>query len=330
MFGFLRQTNETGTLMTHNFRTCLCLLLFLILCNFSFGQTKTVSDPVCLFSYFKGNGDGLHFAYSEDGYQWKTLKADSIFLKPTAGKDKLMRDPCIIRGADGKFHMVWTVSWNEKGIGYASSPDLIHWSEQQYIPVMGGEAGARNCWAPEITYDDRKKRYLIYWATTINNRFPQKDTAAESKYNHRMYYTTTKDFKTFTKTKLFYEPGFSVIDASIVKNKKKQYLMFLKNETRWPEEKNIRVATTKRLKKKFGAPSAPITGKYWAEGPTALKLGNQWIVYFDKYRDHAYGAVASSDLKTWIDVSDKVSFPQGIRHGTAFLISRAEFNQLLQ
>lgn len=294
-----------------------------------FSVAQTDSGQVYLFSYFKGNGDGLHFAYSTDGYEWKTVKNDHIFLKPTAGKDKLMRDPCIIRGADGKFHMVWTVSWNEKGIGYASSADLINWSEQQYIPVMEHEPGARNSWAPEITYDDRKKEYLIYWATTIDGRFPQTDTAAESKYNHRMYSTTTKDFKTFTKTKLFYEPGFNVIDATIVKNKDRDYLMFLKNETRWPEEKNIRLARSKNLKK-FGKPSSSITGRYWAEGPTAIKIGNQWIVYFDKYRDHSYGAVISSDLKTWTDVSDKISFPKGTRHGTVFTVSRAEFEKLNQ
>jgi hypothetical protein len=55
-----------------------------------------------------------------------------------------MRDPCIIRDKDGIFHMVWTVSWNEKGIGYAWSRDLINWSQQKYIPVMEHEPEARN------------------------------------------------------------------------------------------------------------------------------------------------------------------------------------------
>ena len=93
-------------------------------------SAQTNSDSVYLFSYFKNNGeDGLHLAYSKDGYIWQALFNDSSILKPTAGKDKLMRDPCIIRGGDGLFHAVWTVSWNEKGIGYASSPDLIQWSQ---------------------------------------------------------------------------------------------------------------------------------------------------------------------------------------------------------
>ncbi len=83
-----------------------------------------------LFAYFKDNGqDGLHLAYSEDAYNWKALKNDRSFLIPTVSKDKLMHDPCIIRGADGLFRMVWTVSWKDKGIGYASFTDLIYWSE---------------------------------------------------------------------------------------------------------------------------------------------------------------------------------------------------------
>jgi len=286
------------------------------------------ADTVYMFSYFKNNGqDGLHLAYSDDGYSWKSLKNDSSFLIPTAGKDKLMRDPCIIRGADGKFHMVWTVSWNEQGIGYASSEDLIHWSEQKYVPVMNHEDSARNCWAPEIVYDTRTKEYMIYWATTIPGRFPSSEKSGDEKYNHRMYYTLTKDFNTFSKTKLLYDQGFNVIDATIQKSGK-QYIMFLKDETRNPPQKNLRVATSKKLTKKYSRPSSPITGNYWAEGPTVLKLGNQWIVYFDKYTLHTYGAVSSTDLIKWTDISDKIIFPKGMRHGTVFTISRAEFQKL--
>ncbi len=65
-----------------------------------------MSDSVYMFCYFKGNGDGLHLAYSNDGYSWKALFNDSIILRPTVSKDKLMRDPCMIRGRDGKFHGV--------------------------------------------------------------------------------------------------------------------------------------------------------------------------------------------------------------------------------
>ncbi|MFC0773908.1 glycoside hydrolase family 43 protein [Terrimonas alba] len=287
-------------------------------------------DDVYLFSYFKNNGeDGLHLAYSYDGLKWTALKNDSSFLKPTVAKDKLMRDPCIIRGADGLFHMVWTVSWNDKGIGYASSPDLIRWSEQQFIPVMAQEDSARNCWAPEITYDAKKKQYMIYWATTIPGRFAAGDTAGDDKYNHRLYYVTTKDFRRFSRTKLLYDQGFNVIDASIVPVGKK-FVMFLKDETRYPPQKNIRIATSSKLTGGYDKPATPITGNYWAEGPTAVRINDQWIVYFDKYMDHRYGAVASKDLVNWNDISEQIQMPKGIRHGTVLRISRNELEILLK
>ncbi|MFT3936445.1 MAG: glycoside hydrolase family 43 protein [Chitinophagaceae bacterium] len=283
---------------------------------------------IYLFSYFKNNGeDGLHLAYSKDGYSWTALNNDSSVLKPMVAKDKLMRDPCIIRGGDGLFHMVWTVSWNDGGIGYASSKDLVHWSEQQFIPVMKDEPTARNCWAPELFYDAATKEYMIYWATTIPGRFLAGDTAGDDKYNHRLYYTTTKDFKTYSKTTLLYDQGFNVIDATIQKDGNR-FVMFLKDETRKPPQKNIRVAYSDHLTYGYGKPSAPITGNYWAEGPTAIKIGDSWMVYFDKYMQHTYGTVISKNLIDWVDISDKVQFPMGTKHGTVFTVSQQEFEQL--
>lgn len=300
---------------------------FVFIISLSFTIVSLAQDSVYLFAYFKNNGkDGLHYAYSEDGYTFTSLNNDSSFLTPAAGKDKLMRDPNILRGADGRFHMVWTVSWNEKGIGYASSPDLVNWSAQQYIPVMEKEDSARNCWAPEISYDKKKKQYMIYWATTISGKYAS-DAKVESGYNHRMYYVTTKDFISFSKTKLLYDKGFNVIDASIVHTGDK-YVMFLKDETPTPPQKNIRTATANKLTGPYSEPSAPITGNYWAEGPTAVYTGTQWIVYFDKYRDKQYGAVASSDLVNWTDISEKIHIPKGLRHGTVIKISNAELAAL--
>ena len=289
-------------------------------------NAQTSKDDIYLFSYFTGNGeDGLHLAYSFDGLKWNALNDNKSFLKPKVGNDKLMRDPCIINGPDGKFHMVWTVSWSEQGIGYASSEDLIHWSEQKYIPVMEHEKEARNCWAPEVFYDEDSDQYLIFWSTTIPGRFPE--TAQEGEHNHRMYYVTTKDFENFSKTKLFYEQGFNVIDGTLIKVNK-NYVLFLKDETRYPPEKNIRIATSNNLTGNYSKPSEPITGDYWAEGPTPIKIGNSWIVYFDKYRKHSMGAVRSKNLKKWEDISEKINFPDGTRHGTVFKVKNELFQKL--
>lgn len=278
-----------------------------------------------LFSYFVGNStDGLHLAYSYDGLNWKPLRGGASFLTPIIGKDKLMRDPSICQGPDGTFHMVWTSSWTDRIIGYASSRDLVNWSEQRAIPVMMHEPQAHNCWAPELFYDEASRTFYIFWATTIPGRHKEVPTSPSEKgLNHRIYYVTTKDFQTFSDTGMFFNPDFSVIDAAIVKDPKhKDLIMVLKNENSNPPEKNLRVTRVKKLSQGFPTQvSAPITGKYWAEGPAPLFVGDTLYVYFDKYRDHRYGAVRSLDHgQTWEDISDKVSFPQGIRHGTAFQV----------
>jgi hypothetical protein len=302
-------------------------VLLLLLHGTLMAQERT--DSVYMFSYFINNGeDGLHLAYSRDGLHYEALNEGKSFLTPRVANDKLMRDPCVIRGADGQFHMVWTVSWNDKGIGYASTRDFKTWTEQRSIPVMAHEDSARNSWAPEITYDPYSKRYMIYWASTVKGRFPE-TTASESKYNHRIYYTLTRDFRSFTHAKLLYDKGFNVIDASIVVVGKKKYVMFLKDETLVPlPQKNIRIARSKFFTKGYSSASPSITGNYWAEGPTALMIKDRWVVLFDKYNDRKYGAVTSSDLVNWQDISDQVQVPEGLRHGTVFMVSAEEFRLL--
>jgi hypothetical protein len=302
----------------------------LLLSLASQAQKPLKKSEMLLFAYFKGNGeDGLHLATSPDGLRWTALNGDKPVLAPTVSKDKLMRDPCIVRGQDGLFHMVWTTSWHDRGIGYASSKDLVHWSEQQYLPVMEAEPNAKNCWAPEITYDAPHQQYLIYWATTIPGRFRTGETTADGGNNHRIYYVATRDFKTYSPAKVLYDQDFNVIDASIQPSGRR-YAMFLKDETREPAQKNLRVAFADQAAGPYGAPSASITGKYWAEGPTAIQLGNKWLVYFDKYTEHKYGAVTSTDLTHWTDISEQVQFPQGARHGTVLRITKQELAQLPQ
>lgn len=287
----------------------------------------TAQKPVYLFSYFVDNGqDGLHLAYSLDGLEWKALHQGKSYLKPAVGRDKLMRDPCVLRGPDGLFHMVWTVSWKEKGIGYANSKDLITWSEQRYIPVMEHEPTAQNCWAPELIYDPQSKQYLIFWATTIPGRFPETEKGGDN--NHRIYYVTTRDFNTFSDTKLLLEPGFNVIDSTIIQAGGK-WVMFLKNETKNPPEKNIRISTADRPEGPWSPASDAITGKYWAEGPTAIQIGEWWYLYFDKYTEGKYGALRSKDLQKWEDISSQLRYPRGLRHGTVFAVEPEILKTLL-
>jgi hypothetical protein len=281
-----------------------------------------------LFAYFTGNGeDGLHLAASSDGYRWDKLNGGASYLKPAVGVSKLMRDPCIVRGPDGTYHMVWTAGWTESGIGYASSTDLIHWSAQRYLPVMANEPGALNAWAPEIAWDGKRGEFVIFWSSTVPGKFADTDGQGDGKYNHRIYATTTRDFAGFTPTRLFYDPGFSVIDATLLRAGGRDWLL-VKDETRNPPRKYLRLAGAESVQGPFGQPSAPISPPgLWTEGPTALQVGRDTIIYYDAYTARHYGALRArdGDLTRWEDVTSRMHFPDEgtparMRHGTAIAV----------
>ncbi|HEX2100838.1 MAG TPA: glycoside hydrolase family 43 protein [Candidatus Synoicihabitans sp.] len=285
-----------------------------------------------LYSYFyhHDEGGGLRLAWSADGLTFQALNQTRSYLVPTVGEAKIMRDPAILLGPDQRFHLVWTTGWTGKTIGYASSTDLIEWSPQQELPVMAHEPEAQNCWAPELVWDARRSHYLIVWSTTILGRYPE--TALSNRRperNHRIYATTTKDFRTFTPTELMYEGGFNVIDAAFLPHGD-DWLMFVKDETFAPQtQKNIRLVHAQTPHGPFGEPSEPITGDYWAEGPSPLKVGDEWWVYFDKHMLNALGLVRSRDLRTWEDISDRIRAPADARHGTIIQVPRAVIERLL-
>ena len=135
-------------------------------------------EKAYVFSYFndvpfggrRGEAAGLRLATSPDAKRWTVVNEGRPVLVPEVGKDRLMRDPSICRGPDGTFHLVWTLSWYSKSIGYASSRDLIHWSEQREIPVMEGIPETRNCWAPEVTYNPDDGLFYVYWSSTVTGR----------------------------------------------------------------------------------------------------------------------------------------------------------------
>jgi hypothetical protein len=292
---------------------------------------EPLPETCYLFSSFRDNGqDGLHLAWSPDGLKWQALNADRTFLRPVVGKEKLMRDPCVAQGPDGTYFMVWTDSWTDRTIGFASSRDLIHWSEERALPVMEHEPTARNCWAPELDWDAGRQRFVIFWSTTIPGRFPATEGTAESNYNHRIYATTTRDFQSFTPTRLFFDPGFNCIDATLLKRNGK-YLMFLKDETKFPKPmKNLRMARADDIDGPYELDPTPLNPPdSWTEGPTSIQLGADTVVYFDCYRAHRYGAVRTRDFKTWEDISSLLAMPAGMRHGTVFAAPRAVVQRLM-
>jgi len=280
---------------------------------------------VYMFSTFREPADeGLYLAYSYDGYIWNDLGGP--WLAPEVGNQKVMRDPSVVKGPDGIFHMVWTSSWRgDLGFGYASSKDLVNWSEEQFIPVMAYDTSTVNVWAPELFYDDEKDEYIIIWASTIPYKFEK--GIEEERNNHRMYYTITKDFKTFSDAQLYLDPGFSVIDCVIVKRGKDDYVLVLKDNTR--PERDIKVAFGTSPFGPWENISKPFTDQF-TEGPTVLRLGNEWLIYYDSYRKKIYSTQKTTDFKTFTDISTEVSFPEGHKHGTVFKVDEEVLTNLFE
>jgi hypothetical protein len=274
-------------------------------------------------SFREPANEGLRLLYSNDALHWKDL--DQVFLKPTVGTQKVMRDPSIVQGPDGTFHLVWTCSWKgDRGFGYASSKDLRNWSAQRFIPVLEKEASTVNVWAPELFYDDATKQFIIVWASTIPFRFAK--GIEEEDNNHRLYTITTKDFVSFSESKLFYDPGYSVIDAVLLKRAVHDYVMVVKDNTR--PNRNIKVAFGKSAMGPYSEPSVPFSGKL-TEGPSVIKRDDYYLIYFDAYGDKKYTTMKTSDFKKFEDISALTSIPEGHKHGTVIQVKRSLINKLI-
>lgn len=288
--------------------------------------------------------DGLHLLYSYDGYRWDSLQGS--WLEPMIGNkapeyfnyhsqrmepgkfapQSMMRDPSVVQGPDGTFHLVWTLAWSgERAFGYASSKDLIHWSEQRSIPVMEGEP-TNNVWAPEIFYDAEKEQYLIAWSSSI---LPENYTEADklgSNGCHRLYYTTTKDFKTFTPKQPFYDPGFNSIDGFLLKRGSDDYVLIVK-DNRKPGFSDLFCVTASQPEGPYGDPSEKFAPTY-SEGACAIQVGDEWLIYFDVYRQCRFGAVSTNDFKTFTPIDDRISLPDGHKHGTIIKVKESVLKAL--
>lgn len=282
------------------------------------------ASDIFLFTSFRdADQKYLRFLYSFDGYNWTNVPG--VFLEANVGTSKQFRDPSLACGPDGIYRLVWTAGWHgDQGFGSANSKDLIHWSEQKFIPVMTNEPTTVNVWAPEVFYDERDRDFIIIWASTIPGRFPDKLEKHDN--NHRLYFTTTRDFTEFAPAKLFFDPGFSVIDGFLLRDGTR-YALVCKDNSR--PSLNLRVAFADTPLGPWENVSEPFTQKF-TEGPCALKIGDDWLIYFDAYRQKIYGVVKTRDFKSFTDITREVSFPASHKHGTAIKVPREILDGLLK
>lgn len=283
-------------------------------------QAEKKQKGAWLFAYFQEPANqGIYLAISHDGLHYTALNDGQPWVKP-AEQNELMRDVFLTRGPDKRFHMVWTWGWHVNSMGYAASPDLLNWSAQKHIVIMKDFPETNNVWAPEIYWDKAKGKWLILWSTAMKS---EKD-------RHRIWSAFTPDFENFTRPEVFFDPGYTTIDATIFHEKGQPYHLIFKPQSKDPLTYNERVASGPTLEGPWTGISESLN-EPWSEGPSVIKLGDRYVMFYDHYRGEniRYKAMASKDWQHWQDITAEISLPEKCKHGSFLRITEKEAKRLM-
>jgi PKD repeat protein len=306
-----------------------------------------------LFSYFTGEGkaDGeqLYAALSKgnDPLRFRELNGGKPVLTSSLG-EKGLRDPFIIRSPEGdKFYQIATDlrifgngNWDaaqrtgSKSIMVWESTDLVNWTDQRLVKVSPDTAG--NTWAPEAFYDADLGAYVVFWASKI---YADDDPNHTGNTYNKMMYATTRDFVTFTTPKVWVDPGYSVIDSTMIKDGE-TYYRFTKDErnntSSTPCSKFITEEKSSSLLDLSYTFVKDCIGKGAlgaAEGPTILKSNTEkkWYLYLDEFGGRGYVPFESTDLDSGVwTQSTGYDLPASPRHGTVLPVTQAEYDRIVR
>lgn len=271
-----------------------------------------------VLSYFTTDDEALHVATSPDGHHFTPLDDGAPVLRGQVGAGTL-RDPFLLLGPDGLYHLLATDGWSSPRIVHATSPDLRRWSPQRLLEPMAGVTGARNAWAPEAFTDDDGVVHLL-WSSVIDPDNDDHDWH-HTNQEHRIWHTATRDFTEFTEPRVFFDPGYPVIDATVARADGR-YVMAFKDErgenTPGTDHKNILLTTFTDPHGPLTEPTGPVTPSP-VEGPSLFRRGDEWVLIFDHFLDDGYGALASADdMSTW-EPTD-IGMPPGMRHASVLVV----------
>ncbi len=310
----------------------LIFLASVLACN-----EKAPENEAYLFTYFTGNGPGeeaIRYAVSLDGYHYRALNnnepiVDSKKISSTGG----VRDPHILRGADGKtFYMVVTdlyvpeMGWNNYALILMKSTDLIHWESSiinipETHPTEFGNVD--RVWAPQTIYDETNGKYMVYFSMKEKGNHPD-----------IIYYAyVNQDFSVLEsapKQLLFNPDGNACIDGDIIKKDNKFYL-FHKSESGAP---GIKLAVSDKLTEGYSYPNMDRVDKETdrVEGSGVFKLNDsdEWILMYDVYGSGRYQFTKSKDLEHFEVIDEDVTMNFHPRHGTVMPITMNEYQSLIK
>jgi hypothetical protein len=140
-------------------------------------------------------------------------------------------------------------------------------------------------------------------------------------WDHRIWAATTTDFEAYSPAEWFFDPGYSVIDATVARHGG-AYLMAFKDERGENRPgtayKAIRVCTSADGRE-FAAISDLVTPTL-VEGPSLFRHQGRWVMVYDHFEEGRYGASTSPDGRVWSVYDGPTRFPPGVRHGSVCAI----------
>ena len=301
-----------------------------------------------LFAHFKEkitpDGERVYFSVSKNGYDWEMLNGGNSILESTlsmkgcrdieivrlktGGFVVITTDECIANRYDKNYQVDWSIvnKTGSKGFCFWKTEDLIHFSDEEILPLGRDDFGCM--WAPEVCYDEDEEEYMIHWGSTVS----------QDNYKHMsIYYSTTKDFVSFTKPRLFFTKSNEILDTHIKKHGN-QYHMFYKNAH--DPSMNMHAVSDhlygpyihdEKFEKVMAALEKP--GSY--EGATSYILPDgRWCLMLDffgcekpkmGYVPFISEKVGDTDFRM---CKEEFSFPYGFKHGKVIEISDEEYLKL--
>lgn len=176
-----------------------------------------------LYVHMSSKGEFTSYSLSHTGQYWTDLLSGSeVFSTKDNTITGGMRDAYVTRLEDGSFMLVGTdmtsrLGWTSNHImDLMLSPDLVHWTKNVKIDLessdnlkaLGGITADQMtaAWAPQVIYDPVTRHYVVYYSVGFPDR-------------HRIYYQLVdKDLDILTEPRLYFDPGYDIIDADIVYN----------------------------------------------------------------------------------------------------------------
>ena len=329
--------------MKKSITTCVLLLTF---CLCGLAQKRANYDGY-LFAYFEGTGtnelqEQLRFAISENGTDWRALNNNRpIIASKDISESGGIRDPHILRREDGKgYYIVATDMFTVKN-GWGSNPGIVLLKSDNLTDWTGGHINlsksypehfgdAHWVWAPQTIYDQKEKKYMIY--------FTLKREKTDSLVTYYAY--ANKEFTAFeAEPKVLFKAKYQSIDNDIILHNG-TYHLFYKGNTKdknGKEFKNgIQQATSKSLKgpwkEDFKYLDAYAENSTAVEGSGVFPLndGSGYILMYDLYGSGRYEFQRSKDLKTFTTKPESFTKDFHPRHGTVMQITRDEMERVQQ